>query len=350
MIVVIQNKSMFAVVFTVAVAALVSTSGAVLPQFSWDTLPVFFHSCNTSGPYSADAISVIAKYAMVTIEKWQGFDVPNVDDEDQMVLAMKAIKQANPKVATYFYMNSYKDRPEMTRMARQLKEHSDWILHDKDGNPVKNSQGFIVFDQSNPNVRQWWMKTCLDAVSAANGDGCYCDSSADTNESFPNVPAQKLKEWGKGLLELTKEVQQQLGDNKLLIGKTPDQPYVKCSQIEFFRPNNASINALMEGVKNGKVMQAHLSGDGCKGDITSGLAAFLIGAGKYCYYGCGRWYGKGDDNEPWYWRPEFDHPLGDPVGPPSYASGVWKRSFASGTEVTFDTSNNKGTIRWSKTF
>ena len=40
----------------------------------------------------------------------------NVDDEDQMVLAMKAIKQANPKVATYFYMNSFKDRPEMTRM------------------------------------------------------------------------------------------------------------------------------------------------------------------------------------------------------------------------------------------
>ena len=94
-------------VFTVVVAALVSTSGAVLPQFSWDTLPVFFHSSNTSGPYSADAIHVIAKYSMVTIEKWQGLYVQNVDDEDEMVLAMKAIKQANPKVATYFYMNSY---------------------------------------------------------------------------------------------------------------------------------------------------------------------------------------------------------------------------------------------------
>ena len=94
-------------VFMVVVTALVSTSGAVLPQFSWDTLPVFFHSSNTSGPYSADAIHVIAKYSMVTIEKWQGLYVQNVDDEDEMVLAMKAIKQANPKVATYFYMNSY---------------------------------------------------------------------------------------------------------------------------------------------------------------------------------------------------------------------------------------------------
>ena len=57
------------------------------------------------------------------------------------------------------------------------------------------------------------MKTCLDAVSAANGDSCYCDSSTSTNESFPNVPTEKLQEWDKGLLELTKEVQQQLGDN-----------------------------------------------------------------------------------------------------------------------------------------
>ena len=247
-------------------------------------------------------------------------------------------------------MNSFKDRPEMTRMARQLKEHPDWMLHDKDGNPVKNEQGLFVFDQSNPDVRQWWMKTCLDAVSAADGDGCYCDSSSFTNETFPNVPAQKLQEWDKGLLELTKEVQQQLGDDKLLIGKKANQPYVKAAQIDAFGPKNASINVLMEGVKNGLVMQAHLFGTDCKGDITSGLAAFLIGAGKYCYYGCGKWNAKGDDNEPWYWRPEYDYPLGEPVSPPSYVSGMWKRSFASGTVVTFDTSNNKGTIRWSKPF
>jgi len=33
-----------------------------------------------------------------------------------------------------------------------------------------------------------------------------------------------------------------------------------------------------------------------------------------------------------------------PKGPAEYASGVWTRSFALGTNVTFDTSNNKGTI------
>ena len=62
---------------------------------------------------------------MVTIEKWQGLDVKSIDDEDAMVATMKAVKQANPNVATYFYMNSFKDRPEMTRMARELKEHPE---------------------------------------------------------------------------------------------------------------------------------------------------------------------------------------------------------------------------------
>ena len=168
---------------------------------------------------------------------------------------------------------------------------------------------------------------------------------------FRNVTAQKQREWSRGLLRLTEEVQKQLGNDKLLIGKVPDQPYVKAVQIEQFRADNDTITALMEGVKNGKVIQAHVPiVVDCKGDLTDYMAAFLIGAGKYSYFGCGNWNTTGDDNESWYWRPEYDYPLGDPVGPPSYVSGVWKRSFASGTEMMFDTSNKKGTIRWSKSF
>ena len=279
-------------------------------------------------------------------------DLPSVDDEDQMVLAMKAINQANPKVATYFYMNAYRDHPEMTRMARKLQENPEWALHDKDGNVVKiNGNGYEVFDLSNQDLRQWWLKMCLDALSAANGDGCCCDMSGNPNTTFSNVDPRKMREWGEGMLQLTKDVQQQLGNDKLLIGKKPDQPYVKSASIEFFEATNRSINLLMEGVKNGTVMQAHvpITVD-CKGDTTDYLAAFLIGAGKYCYYGCGKWFATGDDNSPWYWRPEYDYPLGEPVSPASYVSGVWKRTFDSGTEVMFDTFTNKGTIRWSKNF
>ena len=33
------------------------------PPFSWNTLPVFFHSSNTSGPWSPAAVKAIAKFA-----------------------------------------------------------------------------------------------------------------------------------------------------------------------------------------------------------------------------------------------------------------------------------------------
>ena len=135
-------------------AIVLPVSRAALPVFSWDTLPVFFHSSNASGMYTKEAMRVIAKYPMVTIEKWQSYDVKEIDDEDAMAIFMKSVKEINPKVATYFYMNSFKDRPEMTRMARQFMQNPDYQLKDDQGFLVKNSQGFYAFDLPKVEVRK----------------------------------------------------------------------------------------------------------------------------------------------------------------------------------------------------
>ena len=88
---------------------------------------------------------------MATIDKWMGYNTKNVDDEDEMVIAIKAV---NPKISTYFYMNSHKDRPEMIRMARELEQHPNYALHDDNCVKVKNTQGFYMFDVSKPEVRK----------------------------------------------------------------------------------------------------------------------------------------------------------------------------------------------------
>jgi hypothetical protein len=327
-------------------AVAICSTRAALPQFSWDTLPVFFHSSNSTGQYNDDALKVIAKFQMATIEKWMGLEVKDVDDEDEMVLAMKAIKAVNPKITTYFYMNSHKDRPEMTRMARELDANPDYALRDDNGVKVKNSQGFYVFDLSKVEVRKWWLKICLNATKYANGDGCFCDSSQRTNSTFtPPVSESKEKAWNEGLLNLTREVQEALGDDSLLIGKVANQSYVKAVQIESFRATNNSIQSLLLGAKVGQVMQAHIPAP-CTGDLTNYMAAFLIGAGEYAYFGCGHWNAEGDDTTPLTWHPEYDKPLGAPKGPAQYNAGVWTRSFASGTEATFDTKAKRGTIKW----
>ena len=190
------------------------------------------------------------------------------------------------------------------------------------------------------------MKTCLNATRFSNGDGCFCDSSQSTDGTFePPLSPEKAKAWGEGLVALTKEVQEALGEDKLLIGKTTDQPYVKCAQIEFFTASNASINELMLGVKNKKFVQAHIP-ERCTNDLTDYMAAFLIGAGENCYFGCGSWHASGNDTVPFMWHPEYDKSLREPKAPATYKDGLWEREFMSGTEVTFDANRKKGTIMW----
>ena len=55
----------------------------------------------------------------------------------------------------------------------------------------------------------------------------FCDSSQRVNATFtPHVSASKEKAWNEGLLNLTHEVQEALGDDNLLIGKVANQSYV----------------------------------------------------------------------------------------------------------------------------
>jgi len=203
-------KFMFVISLLLATTACIH---AALPQFSWDTLPVFFHSSNASGLYNPEAIRAISKYPMVTVSQAQGHLVKDMDDEDAMVLVLQAVKKANPNTTTYYYFNSFKDKPALSRTARQFEAHPNWALRDKNGIPVKNGQNNYVFDLSQFEVRQWLLNICLNGTDSAGGDGCYCDASQHTFDQHfhPPVSPQRMKTWGEGLLNLTREVQDALG-------------------------------------------------------------------------------------------------------------------------------------------
>ena len=66
---------------------------------------------------------------------------------------------------------------------------------------------------------------------------------------YPEPSESKMKAWGEGMLNLTRDVQNALGKDKL---KEADQPYVKAVQIEYFYAKNVSINRLMLGLKRVK--------------------------------------------------------------------------------------------------
>merc|ERR1712083_836335 len=70
--------------------------------------------------------------------------------------------------------------------------------------------------------------------------------------------------------------------------------------------------------------------------VQTELAAFLVAAGEYSYYRCGGW---GHTDATWY--PVYDKKLGAPLSDAVLGTdGVWRRSFASGTEVAFNTATN----------
>lgn len=86
---------------------------------------------------------------------------------------------------------------------------------------------------------------------------------------------------------------------------------------------------------------------------TSEVAAFLIGAGDNQYFGLGGWNAPGGKTSPsdfaGHWiEGVFDRPLGAPLSDGTYdaTTGLWQRTFASGTYVTFDTTTNIGNVTW----
>ena len=123
------------------------------------------------------------------------------------------------------------------------------------------------------------------------------------------------------------------------------------------------IPNLMAAMRAGRLFQAHgravceHGGDPHHPAVQTELAAFLIGMGPQAFYLCGAWEECSTDpplgparcapsNTDVPWFPVYDMPLGAPLANATKTGGVWRRSFASGTAVTFDTAHNSGTIRW----
>ncbi len=80
------------------------------PRFSWDTLPVFFHSSIKNGPVDAANLAIAAKFPMVTIEKFQW--PANASQEKTIVEVLKGVKEIDSNVSTVFYYNSVLDFPQ----------------------------------------------------------------------------------------------------------------------------------------------------------------------------------------------------------------------------------------------
>ena len=375
------------------------------PAWSWASprSMLFFHSGNKTGFYSAASSAQISKYAAVTIEKFEGSEMASprpaqwAFDEDMMIEELRRVDKQNPRAMLIFYMNGWKAKKQMTRMYEQWAAHPEWeLFHDVRGADNKTgscaTKSGCAYDVSLPEVQEWWIQTCFNATRRIRPTGvsvgCYADASNTypvdpQGEKTPNDAAllwpelsqtnaatrAKAAAWTAGLRAMTTAAQERLGDSGFIVGKTAIQPGVRALQIEGFSASNKSINSMQAAVRLGKLVEGHIGLGGSSGGpghpgcgpletnasmMEDHLAAFLIAAGPYCYFGCGQWdsqVAKGMtaaggglkliDNA---W---VDNKLGAPLADGAMDSGgVWRRRFASGTAVSFDPVSNDGTIAW----
>ena len=118
------------VAFLLVVCLSGTVTGQKMLRFSWDTLPVAYHGSNTTAPkgmYSPESLKVLAKFAVVTLEKYQGINgfpgkwnqCQNGTDvskcgcciEDNIVDVGKEIKKIDPTTMVMGYWHSNKEYP-----------------------------------------------------------------------------------------------------------------------------------------------------------------------------------------------------------------------------------------------
>ena len=365
-----------------AVACWLLIAGAVsiAPKFSWQTVGnmTFFHACNESGLWSEEALDVIQKFQIVTVEKGQGFTDRSgngTQAETHIIAQLAAIKARDPTIQTVFYMNSVLNWFFYEMAAEYEAMPANWMYDSKTRQPVRATgdktfqpqpkDGMLVFNHALPAVRAFWKGVCENAVASGFVDGCFSDSSQpDSNGTGKHLNETDHAAFEAGKVRTMSELTARFGGQAgqpypsdasgVLIGKKPDQEGINAFQIEMFRADESQIEVLQQGVAQGYLVQAHIAVGEASGKcgcacIESDLAAFLIGAGNFSYFGFGPWISPGLADVQGRWCPDlFDRPLGEPLSNGTRDdNGVWTRAFASGTRVTFFGKNGTGIIEWS---
>lgn len=279
-----------------------------------------------------------------------------------MIRQAQALKKVNPNAHVIGYMNSIIDYP-WYRVARKHVTNSSWWLKDVNGSYLSNIaqndlETWHTWDFSKSEVGDLWMEACQNMTNSGAIDGCFMDGCANYNQRgydvlvVPHPLQQDVHDaYAQNKPDWMKRLQRQVpgilicGSNGGLVDG------VAATQTQNWGIHNQDyagfwIPMLQRAVAAGVVFQAHGSCGGLDDPddplVQTKLAAFLVAAGDHSYWMCGNWGASKVD-----WFRTYDMPLGEPLANATLdEDGIWRRRFSKGTNVTFDTNTNNGTIQW----
>jgi acetyl esterase/lipase len=320
------------------------------PKFSWDKVPVAFHFGKSDALMTEEEARFVASRSnFICLEKGHAVEQFG-DTETGIEQEALQLKKLNPDMKVIFYWNTLLDY-NMFKAHEEYQKHPEWWLKTKGGDLDLKNGSLKRYDLSNPEVRHWWTEVVRKAVVEGSSDGVFMDA-------FPQITHERnIDLWGQekfdaiqqGLKDLIKETRRKIGPDKLIvyngIRSTPtwqagyDFPdHTDAVMIEHFGHFQSGskecmlkdIQEMEQAGKNGRIvvfkgwpgfawidrqamrMPLETKRKLAQENITFPLAAFLVGAQKNAYFiynwgyrmqlGCLEWY------------PEFDKPLGEPLG------------------------------------
>jgi hypothetical protein len=363
---------MYLLTLYILINSLLQSNAASFPQHSWATLPVFLHTSDmTHCVWSESDLKIAARFPAVTIEKWQGC-AENGPTQEQCTLATTtALRLLRPNISAFIWYDSlriYSNKtfnPDILNIMNQscvrnehtpfLETHTSYLLPNISGEPALDSYIHAhIYDHRQSFVREYWKNACITLLTpSSNGymDGCGADASWQNGSNIPHLEPAVSNDWTIGHVQAIQDTTAAVSAlGGVILGKLPTGLGILSNGIlqEGCNGSNITITSLRQAASLALSTNTRLLYE-CHSDSSSesNMAAFLIGAGVDQYWGFGAWLtpSGGFSNS---WLSDYERPLGNPIGDAMYdrTTSIWKRSFASGTIVTFNALTETGTITW----
>lgn len=361
-----------------------------MPDFSWDTMPLYMH-IRKNDAFTTNEIKYLSKYPLITFEKTTGSSTFG-STEKGIIEAAKEVKKVNPKAKILYYKNVVINWGSYADDEAFIKKNPDALLVDNKGKKVfmpNGSTGF--FDLSQEKVRSYWLSNVKNVTDSPYIDGVFLD--ANIKVLVPGffeskVGLDKQNEIVSGYLKMMTDLKAGVGKDNLLhaniirvrpefkdVGreylKYFDGSYLEGFEHESFGMTYAEylskgIEAFQKSAQEGHIVAMSIGlGNGLDGavkgmdDIRESvklndniqerldyvLAIFLVCAEKYSYVYPHDGYNS-KTSAVWLKSfPQYEKKLGGPKGPAVRNGYVYKRSFAH-LDVTLDIENKTAKLDW----
>ena len=361
------------------------------PDFSWDTIPLYMHVRKATA-FTAEELDYLASFPLVTLEKTTGLQSSGSTDEGTIVAA-QGIKERNPRTKVLFYRNvfvhyggySFDDR---------LSQIPHPFLIDKRGHTRLVRNVSEAYDLANPQVVDWWVDTAISVCRHDAIDGLFLDGNVKALTPYlaRQLPSGKKEAVTAGYRDMIRRVRADIPESDLLIAniirasffpdaglgylESFDGSYIEGFDVVVGKMTESElvargIEAFQQAARDGKIIAMTLGLGESAADATKiddartrvdELAAideranyliglFLICAERYSYLYLHDGYSadlrRGEcQSKVWLKRfPQYDKPLGAPLGPATREGFVYKRRFEH-VDVMVDLERKQATLEW----